>query len=75
MFLGRFCPMGIFSKKSGSVTHNYLWARNTMLKFQKKTNEPIPRKLTDGRKDGQTLLYRAFPAEAEVQQTFQIFHT
>ena len=28
--------------------------------FQKKTNEPIPRKLTDR----QTLLYRTLPAEA-----------
>ena len=44
--------MGIFSKKSGSVTYNYIWAPNT------KTNEPIPRKLKerwkDGRKDGRT---------------------
>ena len=30
-----FCPMGIFSKKSGSVTHNYMWASNTMLSFKK----------------------------------------
>ena len=22
---GHFCPMGIFSKKSGSVTHSYIW--------------------------------------------------
>ena len=32
---GHFCPMGIFSKKSGSVTHNYIWAPNTMLSFRK----------------------------------------
>ena len=39
-----FCPMGIFSKKSGSVTHNYIWAPNTMLSFRQ----------TDGRMDGWT---------------------
>ena len=32
---GHFCPMGIFSKKSGSVTHNYVWAPNTMPSFTK----------------------------------------
>ena len=35
MFLGHFCPMGFFSKKSGSVTYNYIWALNTMLSFRK----------------------------------------
>ena len=35
LFLGHFCPMGIFSKKSGSVTHNFIWAPNTMLIFRK----------------------------------------
>ena len=42
MFLGHFWPffvifarMGIFSKKSGSITHNYIWAPNTMLSFRK----------------------------------------
>ena len=29
------CPVGIFPKKSGSVTHNYIWAPNTMLNFRK----------------------------------------
>ena len=41
--------MGIFSKKSGSVTHNYIWVPNTML--SEKTNEPNLRKLTDRLKD------------------------
>ena len=78
-FFGLFCPMGIFSKKSGSVTHNYIWAPNTMLSFRK-TIEPILRKLMDrlkdgwkdgwkdGRKgrgtDGRSLFYRTLPAEA-----------
>ena len=35
MFLGHFCPMGFFSKKSGSVTYNYIWALNTMQSFRK----------------------------------------
>ena len=30
-----FYLMGIFSKKSSSVTHNYIWAPNTMLSFRK----------------------------------------
>ena len=52
--------MGIFPKNL-AVTHNYIWAPNTMLSSEK-TNEPIPRKLTDrwkdrrnkGRTDGET---------------------
>ena len=43
---------GDFPKKSGSVTHNQMWAPNTMLSFRK-TNELILRKLRDRRKDGQ----------------------
>ena len=38
-FLGHFdhfCPMGIFSKKSGSVTHKYTWTPNTTPIFRKK---------------------------------------
>ena len=31
-----FLPDGIFSKKSGSVTHNFIWVPNTMLSFRKK---------------------------------------
>ena len=30
-----FCPMGVFSKKSGFVTRNDIWAPNTMLSFRK----------------------------------------
>ena len=70
-----FCPMGIFSKKSSSVTRNYTWAPNIMQSFRKKkTEEPIPRKLTeDGSADGRTelgqtdrqnLFYRTLPAKA-----------
>ena len=42
MFLSHFWPFlvifawwGFFSKKSGSVTHNYIWVTNTMLGFKK----------------------------------------
>ena len=31
-----FCQMGTFSKISGSVTHNYIRALNTILSFRKK---------------------------------------
>ena len=30
-----FLPDGDISKKSDSVTHNYIWAPNTMLSFRK----------------------------------------
>ena len=78
MFLGYFWPIlvifawwGFFPKKLGSVTHNYIWAPNTMLSFRK-NYESILRKLTDRRKDGQkdgwkdgqTLFYRTLPADA-----------
>ena len=44
MFLGHFWSFLVifaqwekfFSRKSGSVTHNYIWAPNTMLSFRKK---------------------------------------
>ena len=32
---GHFCPMRIFSKKSGSVTRNHIWTPNTILSFRK----------------------------------------
>ena len=31
---GHFCPMRIFSKKSGPVTYNYIWVPNRPAKFQ-----------------------------------------
>ena len=30
-----FCLMGIFSKKSSSFTHNYIWVPDIMLSFRK----------------------------------------
>ena len=36
VIFAHFCPMGIFSKESGSVTHNFIWAPNTVLRFRKK---------------------------------------
>ena len=61
MFLGHFLPFLVifswrgffFQKKSGSVTHKYIWES---LLSSKKTNAPIPRKLTEteGRTEGQT---------------------
>ena len=62
--------MEIFYEKYGSVTHNYIWAHKTMLSFRKK---PIPRKLMDGRKHGQTLFYRTLPAEARGPITKGLF--
>ena len=62
MFSGHFCPMGTLSKKSGSVTYNYIWAPNTMLSFMKKISRSRE-KLTDRRKDGKTLFNRTLPGE------------
>ena len=59
--------MAIFSKKI-RLCHTIIYGSLTPCYVSEKTNEPIPRKLTDRRKDGradeQTLFYRTFPAEA-----------
>ena len=46
-----FLLKGDFSKKSGCHTQLYMGPQHNA-KFQKKTNEPILRKLTDREKDG-----------------------
>ena len=52
---GHLCLMGIFSKKSGSVPSNYIWAPNTILSFRKKLMSQFWENLgTDGRTDGRT---------------------
>ena len=65
--------MGIFSKKSCSVTHNYMWVHNTMLSFRKRLlSQSIENLWTDGKKDGRkegrmdghNLFYRTLSAEA-----------
>ena len=66
--------MGILSKKSGSVTHNYIWAPNTMLSFRKNewaNPEKTYRQMkgwmegrTEGPTEGQILFHRTLPAEA-----------
>ena len=70
MFLGHFwsyLPDGDFFKKI-RLCHTIIYGPLTPCYVSEKTNEPIPRKLTDRRKDGradeQTLFYRTFPAEA-----------
>ena len=78
MFLGHFWPFLVifaqwgFFPKNPAVTHNYIWAPNTMLSSEK-TNEPIPRKRKeDGRTDGQTLSYRTLPPEVGGPKTYKI---
>ena len=78
---GHFCLMGIFSKKSGFVIHNYIWAPETMLSFRKKLMSQFWENLrTDGRSDRrmdwQILFYRTLLAEARSpikSLTFQNF--
>ena len=64
-----FCPMGIFSKNL-ALSHT-IYGSLTQCIFSEKTNEPIPRKLTDrrkdGRMDGQTLFHRTLPAEGPIR--------
>ena len=67
IYLGQF----FFFKKSRSVMYSTTWTSNIILSFRK-TNEPTPRKLLEGRMegqkdrrtDGQTLIYRTLPATA-----------
>ena len=57
--------MGIFSKKFGSVTCNYIQATNTMLNFGKKLISQSGENLrADGRMAGQTTFYKTLPSEA-----------
>ena len=59
MFLGHFWPFLVifarwgFFPKNPAVTHNYIWAPNTMLSFRKKLMSQFWENLqTDGRTDG-----------------------
>ena len=49
---GHFCLIGFFSKKSGSVTQNYIWTPNTKLNFSK--NYWVNSDKTYGQTEGQT---------------------
>ena len=51
-FFGPTSPISPFSKFK-PVTHNNTWTPNTMPSFSENNNEPIPRKLPDGRMEGQ----------------------
>ena len=71
---GHVCQMRIFSKKFGSVTHNYILAPSTILSLRKKLMSQVRESLwtvrrmdgrTDGRTDGQTLFYRTLSAKAK----------
>ena len=51
-FLVIFCPMGIFSKKSDSVTNNYIWNPKTIVSFRKNCANPEKTyEQTEGRTD------------------------
>ena len=64
-FLVIFCPMGIFSKKSDSVTNNYIWNPKTIVSFRKNCANPEKTyEQTEGRTDGRTLFYRTLAADA-----------
>ena len=64
VIFGHFCQMRIFSQKIGPVTHNYIWAPNSMLSFRKKLMSQFRENLrTDRRTDGRTLFYRTLLAE------------
>ena len=70
-FLVIFCPMGIFSKKSDSVTNNYIWTPNTIVSFRKNwTNPEKTYEQTEGRTDGPyfTGLFRPTPGVQKVMR-------
>ena len=57
MFLGHFwsfLPNGDFFPKNPALSHTTIYVPLTPCYVSEKTNEPIPRKLTEGRKDGWT---------------------
>ena len=63
MFWGHFYLMGIFSKKSSSVTQLYMDSLH-YAKFQKKLMSQSQENLwADGRRVRQTVFYRTLPTE------------
>ena len=59
LFLGHFWPFSVIfdcwefkKKKNSSVTHNYIWAPNTMLSFRKKLSQFKENLWTDRRRNG-----------------------
>ena len=70
MFLSHFWPFLVISNgdifKKIRLSHTTIYGLLTPWKDSEKTNEPIPRKLSDRRKDEQTLFYRTLPAGARV---------
>ena len=69
-----FLPTDIFSKKSSSVTHNYIWAPNTMLSFRKNYWANSERKYaqTEGRMDRPYFIGPFWPRTG-VQQKENVF--
>ena len=58
-----FYLIEIFSKKSSSVTHNYIWTPN-MLSFRKKLMSQSQENLwEDGIRDRQTVFHRTLPTK------------
>ena len=78
----QFLGQKFFSRKSGSVTHNFIWVSSTMPKFRKNwwyNSKKTPRQ-TEGRNDGQTLFHRALPVTARVpnnmhRSKLHLYHT
>ena len=58
----QFLGQKIFSRKSGSVMHNFIWVSGTRPKFRKKPDDTVPRKRLDRpkyrKKDGR--MYRPY---------------
>ena len=54
LFQVQFLKHKIFSRKSSSVVHNFIWVSSTMSKLKKKNNPTIPRKHPDRQEVGKT---------------------
>ena len=67
----QFWGQKIFSRKSSSVTHNFIWSSALCQNFEK-NNDAIPRKHPNRWKDRlterQTLFHKALPVTSRVQQ-------
>ena len=67
-FLVIFAWWGFFPKNP-ALSHATIYGPLTACYLLEKTNEPIPRKLTDRWKDGHTLFYRTLLAKARGPKT------
>ena len=60
----QFWGQNFFSRKSVSVTHNFIWVSSIMPRYNSKKRPGQTEGQTEGRKDVQTLFHRTLPTNA-----------